>query len=277
MLLRHRADRLSIAYFLAYVALVVADGLLAPGGLWFITILCAILAVGLTNIAHHHAHRAMWLDRRGNRATDIVLSAVMGVPMFVFPASHIRTHHRGLTRGTDTTHPSRFGDDNHFLGMLAHPFRVLPIVGPDLATYVARGIRRPSTRALIIAQLVAPIALAAVLVAFDPYRWAMTVLIPQLVGIHVLLAANYFQHAHTDPTAPFTHSRSFLGTVNRVWFNIGYHAAHHQWPRAHWSELPECHARLASSIPSQMVEQHFLAYIWRTLIVLPLATRRRTH
>lgn len=275
MRLRHRADRLAIAYFSAYIALVIANGQLASGGLWVVTFASAILAIGLTNIAHHHAHRSMWRHRSANRATDIVLSAVIGVPMFVFPASHIRTHHRGLTRGTDTTHPSRLGTDNHFLGMLAHPLRVLPIVGPDLATFIARGIRRPSTRALVIAQIAAPIALAAVLVAIDPYRWAMTVLIPQLIGIHVLLAANYFQHAHTEPTAPFTHSRSFTGAVNYVWFNIGYHAAHHEWPRAHWSELPALHARLAPSIPAHLMEPRFLAYVWRTLIVLPIATGRR--
>lgn len=269
MLLRHPADRLSIAYVLVHV------GLMAWGA-WPLAALSAVLAVGVTNIAHHHAHHVMWRHRLANRATDVVLSALMGIPIFVFPASHIRMHHRRITLGQDATHPSRFGSENHFVGLLAHPFRVLPAVMPDLIAFVRRRARGGLRGVLpLVLQMAAPIGLAVALAAIDPHWWWQSVLIPQLVGLHVLLAANYFQHARTEPTTSLAHSRSFVGGVNRVWFNIGYHTAHHEHPRAHWSELPTAHAELAARIPPELIKRSFIAYIWRDLIVAPIATSRR--
>ncbi|MEO7404348.1 MAG: fatty acid desaturase, partial [Burkholderiales bacterium] len=184
MLLRHPADRLSIAYVLVHVGL-------TAWGAWPLVFLSAILAVGVTNIAHHHAHRAMWGHRLANRATDVVLSALMGIPIFVFPASHIRMHHRRITEGRDATHPSRFGSENHFVGLLAHPFRVLPAVLPDLIEFVRQRARGGLRGVLPLAlQIAAPIGLAVALATINRDWWWHSVLIPQLIGVHVLLAAN---------------------------------------------------------------------------------------
>ena len=56
-------------------------------------------------------------------------------------------------------------------------------------------------------------------------------------------------------------ARNFEGMVNPLLFNIGLHTAHHQHPRAHWSELPRLHAGYRERIDPRMLEPGFLGYV----------------
>lgn len=272
--MHHPADRLTIVYFALHVALALANW--ALGGLASLAAVSAVLAVGVSNIAHNHAHRPIWRARVLNRLTDVALSAAMGVPAFVFRASHIAVHHRGLARGTDRTHPARFGPGNHVVGLIAHPFAVLRVVVPDILSWCA-GVARRSRRAGVHFAAQAIAAAAVPLIAWkDGSTGALVAwLVPQWIGVHVLLAANYLQHAGTAGGAAIGHSRSFLGWVNPVWFNIGYHAAHHRAPRLHWSLLPALHARLAPELPTLLIEPSLHGYVWRRLALAPLLERAR--
>jgi len=272
MPLRHPADRRSIACVTLQAGLLALAW--ASGGHAALLAVSAVLAVSVTTIAHNHAHVPLWHGRVANRITDVALSAMMGVPMLVFPASHVAMHHRHLRSGRDRTLPARFGPDNHLAGFLAHPFRVLPVVIPDIVRHVRRRLHRcPADRPWIAAQCVAVIGPGAVLGAIDPTLWTSTVLIPQLAGIHMLLGANYLQHAGARPLDPAAHSRSFVGAVNRLWFNIGLHHAHHEHPQAHWSALPALHRAAAPGMDPAMIERSLVTYMLRTLALRPLRHR----
>jgi len=58
----------------------------------------------------------------------------------------------------------------------------------------------------------------------------------------------YVQHAGCvakSPAKPVSHSTVFMSKFfNLTMFNIGFHLEHHEYPRIHWSELPELHRRL---------------------------------
>ena len=58
--LNHSAERFSIGYLVASLALLAVHAWIFPNGFWPLTIVSGILAVGVTNIAHNHAHCAMW-------------------------------------------------------------------------------------------------------------------------------------------------------------------------------------------------------------------------
>ena len=82
------------------------------------------------------------------------------------------------------------------------------------------------------------------------------------------------QHAHAG-SSEFDHSRNFTGWINPLFFNVGYHWAHHHAPDCHWSELPMVHRKFGASVPASLNEPGFLTYMVRVfLISLPLSRFR---
>ncbi len=105
----------------------------------------------------------------------------------------------------------------------------------------------------------------------------MLVLIPQLHGLHWLLATNYLQHAHADGSGEgLNFARNFYGWVNPLLFNIGLHTAHHQHPRAHWAELPALQENYRPLISPCLNERGLLRYMWRTYCLGLLHPRWRS-
>jgi fatty acid desaturase len=100
--------------------------------------------------------------------------------------------------------------------------------------------------------------------------------LPQAAALFWLLASNYLQHAHARGDSEFAHSRNFLGGVNQLGFNVGYHSAHHHDPDRHWSELPELHARIAHRIPSRLLEPGLLPYMTRVFVLALFLPRLRS-
>jgi len=77
--------------------------------------------------------------------------------------------------------------------------------------------------------------------------------LPQwLANAWVMGSGMYVQHAgcvRKSAEKPVSHSNVFLSKFfNLTMFNIGYHLEHHEYPRVHWSELPELHNRLKKEL-----------------------------
>ena len=97
------------------------------------------------------------------------------------------------------------------------------------------------------------------LLALNPAKALVFVIVPQLHGLHWLLATNYLQHAHADGGpgrgAALSYARNFEGLLNPLLFNIGLHTAHHEHSRAHWAELTELHyGRYRDQVPAALNE-----------------------
>ncbi len=73
------------------------------------------------------------------------------------------------------------------------------------------------------------------------------------------------QHDGCAPGTVLGESRNFIGPLgNWLFFNNGFHSAHHQQPGAHWSTLPARHALLRANLPGADLEQpSILAYLWQ--------------
>ena len=108
--------------------------------------------------------------------------------------------------------------------------------------------QRPSAFLYFLLQYLVVGLLWSGLALVDWRRWLLFVLLPQLFGLHFLLATNYLQHAHADGRSSINFARNFEGAVNPLMFNIGLHTAHHLHGKAHWTELPALHARYRSQI-----------------------------
>ena len=79
---------------------------------------------------------------------------------------------------------------------------------------------------------------------------------------------NFIQHVHTDAWSESDHSRNFVGPwFNFLFFNNGYHTAHHDDPALHWSQLPKAHSAIADSIDPQLNQRNLVVFLFRQYFV----------
>ena len=259
-MLRNRRDFQSVAYLLALPLLVVvqwrADAFSIA--LYLPTL---VLAVGVSCINHNHAHLSIWKNRYLNRLTDHWIGTLQGHPVFMFEAAHIDSHHRHNQLDGDVTRIEQFGRDNHIVGYLLFPLRVLRPLRALKREYLRRvRIENPRLFLHIVVQHVPLFAIWAVAFALDWKKAVVYLLVPQAVALHFLLASNYLQHARTTIGSSHDHSRNFVGWMNLVLFNVGYHTAHHELESLHWSRLPRAHAEIARLVSPRLIERSLVGY-----------------
>lgn len=237
------------------------------------------LCVGISAVHHNHAHVSMWKNKTANRLTNWWLSCLQGHPTFVFYASHNAIHHRYHHGEEDVTRTYRFGGDtNHLWGYICHPFQAILVLYPLFLQWLKRIYQRQGgVFYYFMAQYVIVFLMWIFLASINIEKFLLFILIPQLVGLHWLLATNYFQHAHADGHSHIHFARNFSGLVNFLCFNIGLHTAHHLHPRVHWSQLPSLHASLQASIHPQLNEGGLFSYMLRTYIFSLFLPRFRSH
>jgi fatty acid desaturase len=266
--LHHVRDLQSVAYLAAVPALALWQWRHGFDARLYAAML--VLWIGIGVIHHHHAHRPMWRARRLNRATDLWLALLQGHPTYAFAATHNANHHRHRHGPGDWARTYRFagGDTNHALGWLLHPLQAACALYPHFLDHLARLRRhRPGVWRWALAQYALAGGSWLAALAID-WRGALAyLLLPQLVALHWLLGANYFQHAHADGRSRWNYARNFTGAVNLVYFNIGFHTAHHEHPREHWSRMPALHAALRHRVDPALEERSFFVYLLRVMLL----------
>ena len=274
--LRNARDLQSIAYLVAAPALMAWLWIDGFAVLPYVGLLFLMIGVGV--IHHNHAHLPMWRRRWPNRATDLAITLLQGHPTCVFHPAHVGNHHRHRHGERDAARTYRFGGDhNHLLGWMLHPLQAVGAVYPLVFDWLVRLRRRsPEAYRWCLLQYAAWIGSWVALLALDPLKTLAFVIVPQLFGLHWLLGANYLQHAHADGLSRIDYARNFEGLVNPLLFNIGLHTAHHEHPRAHWSQLPLLHRQLRDRLDDRLVEPGFGAYVLRVFVGGTLSARWRS-
>lgn len=274
-MLRNMHDWQSLTYLFGLPLLVLfewsLDAINIP--LYCVTL---ILAVGISCINHNHAHVSLWINQWLNRFTDYWIGTLQGHPVYLFEVAHVGSHHRYNQLDQDVTRVEQFGSHNHIVGYLLFPLHALRPLNHLKRKYFQQ-LRTENPRKLlgIISQHVPLIALWIIAVIIDWKKAALFVFIPQLLALHFLLASNYLQHARTQAGSRYNHSRNFVGFMNRILFNVGYHTAHHEWESLHWSELPQAHARLNEKIDPSLNEKSLFGYFIYVLIGRALGIFRK--
>jgi len=288
--LRHRRDWQSVAYLLALPALVAWQW--TQGFVWWLYAITLFLTLGVGVIHHNHTHLRMWRGRWANRLTDYGLTLLQGHPTFVFWPAHVGNHHRfrhGPRDVARTYRPEFGGDTNHLWGYLVHPLQAVCVLYPLFIRWLAN-LRRhwPGAFRYCMGQYLLWLGSWTFLLLLDWRKALLFVIVPQLHGLHWLLATNYLQHAHADgrPLSraqrktdgiALNYARNFEGLVNPLLFNIGLHTAHHEHPQAHWSALTGLHARLyRHRVHPALNEGGLLPYMGRVFVLGLFARRART-
>lgn len=275
-MLQHWRDLQSVVWLLALPAAVAWQWQAASfsPALYGLTLL---LVLGLCCINHNHAHVPLWHSPLLNRLSDVWIGTLQGHPVFLFEAAHINSHHRYNQSEQDVTRVSRAGRHNHVVGYLLFPLRVLNPLRQLKRAWLQRLWREQPRQLLWIAAQHMPLLLLwSCCLVLDWRRALLLVALPQLVGLHFLLASNYLQHAAAEPGSRHNHARNFSGRLlNALLFNVGFHSAHHQWSTLHWTQLPAAHARIGAALNPALQHRSLLLYFVLDLTLYPLAGQLR--
>lgn len=266
-MLKHRADLQTLLYMLLATALPVLQWRLdAFHPALFLASLVMAFAVGAMH--HNHAHLPLWRSPLLNALTDYWFTLLQGHPGYVFFPAHLDNHHRHVNGVRDFTRTYRYRDSNDLPGLLIHPLQSAYTLLPVIAAHL-RMLWRERRKAVVQVMTHYAVLAACILTAFllDWRKALLFVAAPQLAALFFLLASNYLQHAYTDETSAYNHSRNFLGWLNPLFFNVGYHTAHHHDSSIHWSRLPQVHAMIADRIDQRLVEKSFAWYCIRIFVL----------
>ncbi|MGA8724279.1 MAG: fatty acid desaturase [Acidimicrobiales bacterium] len=264
--LRYRSDAPAAAVTLGTAGWMVfgAAGLIP---LWSMVLLpLALRWVGI--IQHNHTHVPLFRVRSLNRVVDASLTFISAVPQPLYRHLHVDVHHRFENSPEDWTGPF-YRDGTSFPG---RPVSFRRYCLTTTGRCWRRGIPsvwRREPVALTVCCIPAAVLLIGLAIA-SPERAALFLLVPWAATTVFLPATNWMQHVGCTYDAPSDSANVNFGVMHgALAFNIGYHSAHHVRPAAHWSKLPDLHARLiAPSLPPGRISRGLFVEAFGT------ATRR---
>ncbi|MEN3296951.1 MAG: hypothetical protein V7642_6204 [Burkholderiales bacterium] len=270
-MLRYRQDIRS----LAFVALTIA-ALLAPHSqhmqgmllgqpfacvpwIFMTGVLCFIASV----INHNHMHSRMFRLPALNLLLNVALSLARGHTASGIIVPHHYNHHAEASSPEDWIRPQLAGSG---LGWIRLGRFVVTASLNMMVRRTEQNAPALPARMRRSQQFERTFLIAAVGIAFLHDWWACLIfnVVPWLLGLAMLVGVNLLQHDDCLPDLPYGESRNFTGPIgNWLFFNNGYHTAHHNRPSLHWSKLPQRHAILAARLPRPDLEQSsILSFLW---------------
>jgi fatty acid desaturase len=240
-------------------------------------IACLFFAVAVSVIAHNHNHLPLWHSRFLNILTDYWITLFYGFPAFAWIPTHNSNHHKFNNRAGDYTITYRFSEENNLLTLVSYPSISGYYQQRPIREYLRHLWTTKRGKFLLAASQYAVIAVFYGVALFLDWKKAVLfIVIPNQVSLFAVLIFNYVQHVHADEESRWNHSRNFVGLLNTLLFNNGYHTIHHEHPGIHWSETPAGHAEIAHHIDPVLIERSFWWYIVRSYFLGAVAPRFRT-
>jgi beta-carotene hydroxylase len=274
LLLTNKADRRTLAFMAVTTALLIVQ--------WHLRALQPVLyfwslsmAVSVAVIAHNHNHVPLWKSRLLNILTDYWLTLFYGFPAFAWIPTHNKNHHFLNNKKGDYTLTYRFSDKNNIFTLLSYPsissyFQQKPI--RDYLEGLWRS-NRPKFYLAVTQYLVLGVYYAVTIFVFSWKKAVLFILIPHQVSLFSVLIFNYVQHVHADEESEYNHTRNFVGFINVLLFNNGYHTIHHHNPGMHWSATPAAQKKIEHLIDPSLNERSFWWYIVRVYLLAPFDSR----
>jgi beta-carotene hydroxylase len=271
MLPRNRTDYRTLLWVMIPPVLVALQ-YTHPEWVPYVSPLSFYFALACGVIAHNHNHCPTFRSKRANHVFGTWISLFYGYPTFAWIPTHNLNHHRYVNADGDATITWRHTNRHNVLVAASYFFVSAYYQSGPINDYIKQArAKNPELYRRILIQYVywgggylGLFALAVWLHGFATglYVFGFSMGLPALFSLWTIMLFNYDQHVHADPFSKYDHSRSFTSpTLNFLLFNNGYHAAHHERPGAHWSELAALHAELAPHI-NPVLNQKSLWWYW---------------
>jgi fatty acid desaturase len=190
-------------------------------------------------------------------------------------ASNWRIQHRyGHRRGIDQPYrPDRAWETARYSALGALSFSIRSIwptfwrpVAEAFRKGVLKDVKSPINYRWAFVEQSLLILFALSLLAWKP-GLVLTFLLPWYALIAFISRyVDYLNHYGCDEHSPNPYERannSLSPVFNRVCNNFGYHTAHHLKPAAHWTELPEIHAKIVDRVPARLLKP----FSWSCLLL----------
>jgi beta-carotene hydroxylase len=286
MQLRRSADVRTVLW-VAFAAAMMVLQFAQPQTILYILPLTCYLGIACGSIAHNHNHCPTFVSRRANNAFGHVLTLFYGYPTLMWIPTHNINHHRLVNRPGDATITWRYTNRHNLFIALTYFFVSSYFQSEPIQRYIGRArLRNRSLFARIMFQYICwggflsfTLVLAIVLhhVKTGLFVWFFAVIVPALCSLSMIMFFNYIQHVHADAWSEHDHSRNFTGNIfNFLFFNTGYHTAHHEHSGLHWSFLPSAHAKIAHSIDPRLIETNLLWFFFRQYVLALILPRLGT-
>lgn len=275
-MLRNSADLKTVLYMVITTTLFVVLWSLDEFS-WPLYVVFLFLSVAVTVIAHNHNHLPIWRKKELNTLTDYWLTVFYGFPAFAWIPTHNLNHHALNNKEGDYTITYRLTEHNHLLMLLFYPMMSSYYQQKPIRDYLSLLRRTDRSKYwLSISQYAVLILWVAVGFVMDWEKALLYIILPQQFGLFSVLIFNYVQHVHADEESRWNHSRNFVGFLNALLFNNGYHTVHHEKAGLHWSKTPEAHAQIAKNIDPRLIERSFWWYIFRVYFLGAIIPSCRT-
>lgn len=274
-MLVYRADLKTCAYIITTTALFA--GLWVYGFNWIAYFFFLLFSISVSVMTHNHQHLNIWKSKVLNVLTDWWLTVFYGVPIFTWIPTHNRNHHKFNNKEGDSSVTYRHTEENNLLSLLSYPsVSGYHQMKESIVPYMAK-LRQTDRKTFLLnwAQIVILALWIIGFLIFDWKRALLFVVIPQQFSAFTVMVFNYVQHVHADEESKYDHSRNFMG-VNWLYFNNGYHTAHHERAGVHWSLLPAEHAKIVHLIKPELIEKTMLGFLFRTYILGTLNKKFKT-
>jgi beta-carotene hydroxylase len=273
--LRYSADLRAFGFLSLQTALMAA---LWTGYLhsWLALYVVCWLAVSAANVKHNHMHKRTFRAGWPNLLLDHWLGLMTGTTATSIISEHNQRHHGHSNSEDDFVRASLVAHRSQWLNVACY----FPKVMYEL--YLRKPLDFPiwwrSNRGLFWRALAEQATLWGTFATLMVLNWRATLLfvaLPWLFGQWWLITFNLLHHQALDQDDPWQNSRNLVNHwTNYLFFNVGYHTAHHLRPTLHWSELPAFHQRhVAPRIDPRLVSDNLWTFYrdWFSRTSLPSA------
>jgi fatty acid desaturase len=273
-LLRHKADRRSIAFVVAHFAMIAAAFVWARG--WWIALAIAVISyssfIGLIQ-GHNAMHAPLFHQRWLNRVWQMVLSLTFSYPASAFVPVHNLSHHMHLQTPKDVLRTTEVRHGWNLINLLHHIVQAAIHIHVLNAVYLARVRKtKPVWFAQVRNEILGVVVFEAALIFIWPLGFLLFVFVPALIGQFMIFGFGHLQHDGVDAESDHNHSRNFTGWLfNFLIFDNGYHTVHHDKPGLHWSLGRAAHAKLGDKMDARL---NYRSVVYYMLITYVFPARR---
>ena len=266
-MLRYKADIRTVIFMIITTSLLVVQWQLEEINP-ILYVLCLYMAISVAVITHNHNHLSIWKNKTMNTLTDYWLTLFYGFPVFAWIPTHNKNHHKFNNRDGDYTITYRYSERNNLITLLTYPSISGYFQQKAINLFLKDQKKKNKSRYyMYISQYVVLVLFIAVAAYVDWKKALLYIVVPQQVSLYVVLIFNYVQHVHTDEHSKYNHSRNFVGFLNTMLFNNGFHTVHHDKAGLHWSETPKAHKEVEHLIDSSLNERSMFWYFLKNYFI----------
>jgi beta-carotene hydroxylase len=269
-ILKYRVDALPVGIVLATTALALTPFVWAMPP-WLIAVIWLGVVYLRTFCAfsqHNHAHLPVFRAWILNRLYDAALTQNTGYPTALWELHHNRGHHRNFLKPDDDVASVFYRGTREAMPRWLFALRGNLTIHRDAVRIgLAEGrLRRETLLPKLAFELLAQAAIVAALACYRPWLAVAFFVVPNALLAWLVWWESYPHHLGMPTTSAYDASMTIESPAyNRVTFNVGHHAAHHQKPTLHWSLLPAQTAKIRPLLHEASIRKEYAtaATRWR--------------